>query len=323
MALSPLLTDLLARSRPQPGPDDETPALSTALVPADSVAGRSLVIVIAIMTFLAALAAGAALLVADASIEWRSEAASEASVQLRPVAGRDIDADLAKAAETLRTTPGVREAQIYSRAESEALLSPWLGQGLDLANLPMPRMIVVKLDPKNRPDVPTLREALAAVAPNAVYDDHHIFIERLGDMSRAAVAVAVVIFALIVVTMAIAVGSATRAAVATNREIVEVLHIVGAADYFIAREFQRRFLALGLRGALIGGGAAVVFLLAAQALLRQWRTTAGGEQMQAMFGDLTIGAEGFVIILLLAAAAALLTGWLSRRIVFRHLRGLG
>jgi cell division transport system permease protein len=57
--------------------------------------------------------------------------------------------------------------------------------------------------------------------------------------------------------------------------------------------------------------------------LRQWRTTAGGEQMEAMFGDLSIGAEGFAVILVLAAGVALLTGWLSRRIVFRHLRGLG
>jgi len=142
-------------------------------------------------------------------------------------------------------------------------------------------------------------------------------------MARAAVAAAVMIFALILGAMGVAVASATRAAVATNREIVEVLHIVGAADAFIAREFQRRFLALGLRGALIGGGGAVVFLLAAQAALRQWRTTAGGEQMAAMFGDLSIGVEGFLVILPLVGGVALLTGWLSRRTVYRHLRGLG
>ncbi len=303
------------------GEDD--PAFPSPLVPTDSVAGRSLVMVIAIMTFLAALAAAAAILVADASSDWRSEAASEASVQIRPAPGRDMESDLRVAADILRDTPGVREAQIYSKAESENLLAPWLGQGLDLSQLPMPRMIVVKLDPKNRPDLSEVREALAGAVPSATFDDHRVFTARLGDMARAVVAVAAMVFMLIVGAMALAVASATRAAVATNREIVEVLHIVGAADAFIAQEFQRRFLALGLRGALIGGGSAVVFLLAAQALLRQWRTTAGGEQMQAMFGDLAIGAEGFVLILLLAAAAALLTGWLSRRIVFRHLRGLG
>lgn len=303
--------------------EEDAPTLPTPLVPADSVAGRSLVIVIAIMTFLAALAAGAALLVADASVEWRSEVASEASVQVRPTPGGDIEADLRKAADVLQRTPGVLEAQVYSREQSEALLAPWLGAGLDLSELPTPRMIVVKLDPKKRPDVESLRAELNFAVPGAVFDDHHMFVERLGDMARAVVAIAVMIFILIVGAMGIAVASATRAAVATNREIVEVLHIVGAADVFIAREFQRRFLALGLRGALIGGGAAILFFALAQAIAQRWRATAGGDQMEAMFGDLALGASGFGVILLLAGSIAVLTGYLSQITVFRHLRRLG
>lgn len=317
---------LLTRARvlrPPASAEEDGPSEPSPLVPADSVAGRSLVMVIAIMTFLAALSGAAAILVAGASAQWRSEAASEASVQVRPAPGRDIDSDLQTAADILAGTPGVREAQIYSKAESEGLLAPWLGQGLDLAQLPVPRMIVVKIDPGQPPDAAEIREALAGAVPSAVFDDHHIFMARLGEMARATVAATAMVFLLVIGALGIVVSSATRAAVATNREIVEVLHIVGAADTYIAREFQRRFLALGLRGALIGGGAAVAFLLAARALLRQWRTTAGGEQMEAMFGDLAIGAEGFVVILLLAGGVALLTGWLSRHIVFRHLRGLG
>jgi cell division transport system permease protein len=182
---------------------------------------------------------------------------------------------------------------------------------------------VVKLDPKQRPDLLILRADLAEAVPSAVLDDHHLFLERLGDMARAAVAVSALIFILIVGAMGIAVASATRAAVATNREIVEVLHIVGAADTFIAREFQRRFLALGLRGAAIGGGAAIAFLLLARILTRSWRATAGAEQLEAMFGDFSIGPEGFVIILMLAGGIALVTGYLSQAIVLRHLRRLG
>jgi cell division transport system permease protein len=314
--------DRLRAAAPESG-DEEAPAGSTPLAPSDTVAGRSLVIVIAIMTFLAALAASAAMLVADASSEWRAEAAAEVSVQVRPAPGRDIEADLKQAAAILRAAPGVREAQIFTRAESENLLAPWLGKGLDLSELPLPRMIVVKLDPRQRPDLTALRAELTEATPTAVLDDHRIFLERLGDMARAVVAVAALIFALIVGVMGIAVASATRAAVATNREIVEVLHIVGAADSFIAREFQRRFLALGLRGAMIGGGAAIVFLFLARAAARNWRTTAGGEQMEAMFGDFSIGVECFVVILLLALGAAVLTGWLSQITVLRHLRRLG
>jgi len=301
---------------------EEIPAKS-ALVPADSVAGRSVVIVIAIMTFLAALAANVAILVADASVEWRSDIAREATVQVRPTAGRDIEADVLTAAEAMRRTPGVLEARIYAQSESEALLKPWLGEGLDLSELPTPRMIVLKLDAENRVDIDRLRVELERVVPNAVLDDHHVFIERLGDMARAAVATAALVFVLILAAMAVAVTSATRAAVATNREIVEVLHMVGAADAFIAREFQRRFMALGLRGALMGGGGAVAFFVLAQFLARRWRTTGGGEQMEAMFGDFSLGVSGFLAILLLSGGVAALTGYLSRYIVLRHLRRLG
>lgn len=328
MAL-PLDLRTLLRGRPPARPpagaedDDDAPPEVSPLVPTDSIAGRSLVIVIAIMTLLASLAAAAALFVAESSADWRAEAASEATVQIRPVKGRDAEADLQALVKILKETPGVIETQVYSKAESEALLAPWLGEGLDLSQLPVPRMIVVKFDPARRPDLENMRFEIARAAPNATVDDHRLFMRRLGDMAGAVAGVAAVILALILAAMGVVVASATRAAVATNREIVDVLHVVGATDAFVAREFQRRFLSLGLRGALIGAGAATAFLLAARALLLNWRTSAGAEQMQAMFGDLSIGPEGFAAILLLAGVIAALTGELSRRIVLRHLRELG
>lgn len=302
------------------GPDDAPP--QNALVPADFVAGRSLVIVIAIMTFLAALAAGAALLVADASEDWRKEASREASVQVRLQAGRDIEADVAKAAETLKAAPGVEEVRVYTKAESEALLAPWLGQGLDLSELPAPRMIVIRLGSDKRADVQDLARDVSMAVPAATLDDHHIFVARLGDMASAVVAAAVLIFLLIVIAMGVAVASATRAAVATNREIVEVLHLVGAADSFIAREFQRRFLAFGLRGAMIGGGAAIAFFLAAQFFSRRFTATAGADQFEAMFGSFALGPRGYAAVFVLSALIAWLTGAMSRAIVLRRLRKL-
>jgi cell division transport system permease protein len=292
------------------------------LVPTDSTAGRSLVIVIAIMTFLAALAAGAAMLVADASVDWTREVAREASVQLRPTPGRDIEADAVKASDILRATPGVRDIRVFSREESEALVAPWLGQDLDLSELPTPRMIVVKLDPQQRADMEELRQVLQKALPNAALDDHRLWVQRLGAMARTAVAVAVLIFVLIVAAMALAVAFATRAAMAGNREIIEVLHIVGASDGFIAREFQRRFLALGLRGGVLGGVAAILFFVGAGLLSRSWTATPGGDQIEAMFGVFSLGPTGIAILLALSTAIAILPGFMSQAIVFRHLRRL-
>lgn len=302
----------------------EEPSLDrhTPLVPTSSIAGRSLVIVIAIMTFLAALAAGAALLVADASVDWRREVAREASVQIRPMPGRDVETDVNRATSILVATEGVRDVRVYSKAESEALLAPWLGEGLTLSELPAPRMIVVKLDGERRADLDGLRKELSAATPSASLDDHRLWVERLGEMARTVVAIAVLIFVLIVIAMGLAVAFATRAAMVGNREIIEVLHLVGAADSYISRQFQRRFLALGLRGGLIGGGCAMAFFLASGYLTRRWTATPGGDQLEAMFGAFALGPRGFVVVGLISAAAALLTGFMSQQIVFRQLRRL-
>ncbi len=302
-------------------PDDDAPP-GAPLVPSDSVAGRSLVIIIAIMTFLAAVAAGAALLVADASSDWRREVAREATVQLRALPGRDVEEDLRKVVDVLTAAPGVRDVRVFTKAESEALLAPWLGQGLDLSELPTPRMVVVTLDQEKRADLGKLREELAQAAPSATLDDHRIWVDRLGAMANTAVAAATLIFGLTVAAMGIAVASATRAAVGTNREIIDVLHLVGAADSFIAEEFQRRFLGLGFKGTLIGGGAALALLALAGFLSRRWVATPGSDQVEAMFGAFELGPKGYLLILALSGAIALMTGFLSRLIVLRHLRRL-
>src|ERR1019366_3344351 len=116
----------------EPG-EENAPPREQPLAPTDSIAGRSLISVISIMTFLAALEAVAAWMGADGRADARKEVAREVSVQVRSMPGRDIDADVAGAAKMARSTPGVRAVRVYTRAESEALLAPWLGEGLDLS----------------------------------------------------------------------------------------------------------------------------------------------------------------------------------------------
>lgn len=292
------------------------------LVPAASIAGRALVTVVAIMTFLAALTAGVAILIADASSDWQGDVSHEMTIQVRPTPGRDLEADTAAAAGLARQAAGVAAVAPYSKGESEKLLQPWLGAGLDLSDLPVPRLVVVKLDPGKSVDVAALRQALEARAPGSTLDDHRLWLARLASMAHATVAVGVVIFALVLLAMMLAVAFATLGAMAGNREIIEVLHFVGAADSFISRQFQRHFFRLGLRGGAIGGGIAILFFFATGHLTGWWRATAGGEQIEALFGTFSLHAKGYAAILVIAAAIAVITGFVSRIIVFRHLRRL-
>jgi cell division transport system permease protein len=315
-------------ARRQRGADPDTMGSDAAplrremsLVPAASIAGRALVTVIAIMTFLASLAAGTAILVTEASRGWQSTVTQEATIQVRPVAGRDLDAETRKAADIAAKTPGVADVRTFSAAESARLLEPWLGNGLDLGELPVPRMIVVKKKDASF-DGQALRKALAAGIPSAAFDDHSQWLSRLTVMTRTVVGASIVLFGLVLTAMLLAVAFATRGAMAGNREIIAVLHFVGAEDRFIAREFQRQFLRLGLRGGLIGAGTAALTFLVLGWATPFWTATASGDQIDALFAGFSLGLPGYFAIAAICIGIALLTGLISRTIVFRHLREL-
>lgn len=292
------------------------------LVPEDSVASRALVIVIAIMTFLACLTAGAALLIGDASQRWRNDVGRSVTIQIKPQTGQDIDLIVSKATEAALKADGVASAKPMTLSDSERMLEPWLGQGLDLSQLPIPRLIVVEMKNGEGSDLKPLRAALAGAAPSASVDDQSVWLTRLNTMAGVIELFAAGIFVLVIVAMATAIGFATRGAMAGNKEIMEVLHFVGAADLYIATQFQAHFRKVGSRGAVIGGGAACAFFALSSLLSSFWTRSAGGEEIAALFGAFALGPTGYFAIAAIGVAIALLTGYLSRFIVFNHLQNL-
>ncbi|MBS0529743.1 MAG: ABC transporter permease, partial [Proteobacteria bacterium] len=123
------------------------------IVPRASIAGRALVAVVAIMTFLASVTTGVVLLVSASAAEWQSEVASEITIQVKPVAGRDLDRDVAAVANAMRTQPGIVDVRPYTKEESGKLLEPWLGSALSLDDLPIPRVIVARVSPGTKLDL--------------------------------------------------------------------------------------------------------------------------------------------------------------------------
>jgi cell division transport system permease protein len=294
----------------------------TAIVPSDTIAGRSLTAVVAIMTFLAALAAGAAMLVAGAASDWQSDVAREVTIQVRPAPGRDLDADVAAATGVVRQAPGIADVRAYSRKESAELVEPWLGSGITLGDLPIPRIVVVKLLPGGNANFADLRKALAAQVPGASLDDHRGWIDRMRTMAETAVAAGMVVLALVIAVTVLSVTFATRGAMATNRPTIEVLHYVGATDGFVASQFQRHFLVLGLKGGAIGGGAAMALFGILQAADAWLIGTPGGEEASALFGSLAIGPAGYIAMFVVIVLMALVTAVASRRTVGHTLENI-
>ena len=289
------------------------------IVPRASISGRALVAVVAIMTFLASITTGAVLLVSASAAEWQSEVASEITMQVRPQAGRDLERDVIAAAEAMRTQPGIVQVKPFSKDESARLLEPWLGSGLSIEQLPVPRVIVARVQPGTTLDLPALRRAVTQVAPSASVDDHRAWIERMRSMTGATVFAGIGILVLVIAATIISVSFATRGAMAANRPIVEVLHFVGAGDRYIANHFLRHFLRLGLEGGVIGGGAAMLGFGFSESIAAWFSGTPVGDQFAALLGTFSLPPSGYLALAIQAVAIAAITAWASRRTLFATL----
>src|SRR4051794_988377 len=213
---------------PAAPPAESLPRFEAPIVPQGTIAGRALTAVVAIMTFLASLTTGAVMLVRAAALDWQSDVSREVTIQVRPAANRDIEADVARAAAIARGFPGITEVRPLSRDESAALIEPWLGTGMTLDDLPVPRLLVVRMASDITPDLVQLRQKLAGDLPSAGLDDHRGFVERMRLMARTAVIGGLGVLGLVAIATMLSVSFATRGAMATNRPVIEVLHFIGA-----------------------------------------------------------------------------------------------
>jgi cell division transport system permease protein len=292
------------------------------IVPPQAVAGNALVLVIAIMTFLSCLTLGAVTLVGDSAETWQTQISREATIQIRPAEGLDMEAALAKAAEIAGGFAGVRSTTIVDRAATARLLEPWLGTGLDLDELPVPRLVTITIDPAGPPDFASMRQAIASQIPQASLDDHRNWVDRLVAMANTTVMIGAGVLALMLSATVLTVVFATRGAMAGSGHIIEVLHFVGAEARFIASQFRRHFLITGMKGAAAGGLLAALIFLGFSWWSSRNLATPEGDQAAALFGNFSIGLSGYAGVLVIVAAIAVLTAATSHITVVSYLGDL-
>jgi cell division transport system permease protein len=270
------------------------------------------------MTFLSGVTLGGVVLVQKSAIAWSSDVGREVTIQLRPVEGEVMESNIRTAIALAEATPGVARAYVLSIEDSQKLLEPWLGTGLDLSTLDIPRLIVVELSDTRDVDLSMLERDIATIN-GASLDTHAAWRQQLNTMAGTIVFSGLLVLALIVLATVLAVVFATRGTMASNREIVDVLHFIGASNSFIAGEFQGRFLALGLRGGLVGGIGAVVFFLIVAGAAGSIVPDEASAQLGFLFGRFSLGYDGILGIAAVVPVIAALTAITSRLTVRRFL----
>lgn len=288
------------------------------IVPREGIAGQALLTVITIMAFLACLTLGAVSMVSDTAKGWQNDISREVTVQIRPFENVDIDAAVREASLIIMTFDGVRNVTALGDAATKRLLEPWLGTGLELDELPIPVLLTITLDDDARPDFAEMRDRLKKAVPSASLDDHRSWVDRLTNMAYATVIIGAFIFILVMTATVLTVVFATRGAMAGNREIIEVLHFVGADRQFISKEFEHHFLRLGLKGSVAGGLAALFAFLGLGFWVSLRQATPEADQVNALFGTLSLGWVGYLGIFLVVMSVAILTAATSKITVMKH-----
>lgn len=252
--------------------------------------------VIAVMVYLCSMAVAAGLGIYNAAQDWSADLNNSATIQIVQAEQEQRQLQAQAALALLQATPGVASATLLSDDDLRGLLEPWLGTGNVSDDLPVPALIAVDLLPGVRLNLDALRAQLAEVAPDARLDDHQQWIGELSRTAGAIGAAAILAVLLIVFATTAIVVFGAQARLASHRENIEIIHLMGAEDAVIAQEFRYRFMYYGIRGGLIGFG------LAAASLLGIYNLATGieGSLVQEMSLTLTQTVGMFAIPLITA-----------------------
>jgi cell division transport system permease protein len=275
---------------------------------------------IAPMVFLCAVAVAGVFILNGLIGRWDRDVSGTLTVEIAAGAGEASESAevtrrrVEQAVQILKDTPGVANARPLSQAQLVNLLAPWLGNSELLNELPLPALIDVTIRPDGPLDIGALAKKLAASVPGASLDDHRVWLARLIDLSRSIEWLAVGIVVLIGGVTSATVFYATRTGMAMHHEVIEVLHLIGAADDYIARQFADRAFSLGLKGGLFGLALNLPVLGAIGVIARRLE---GG-----FLADLSLPLLGWVAVLVLPLAAALLAMLTARATVHQALSRL-
>ena len=267
--------------------------------------------VIAIMTFLTVLAAGAGLALGNAAGGLGDQLSGKLTIQIvepnPELRERQTDAVIRE----LDKLGPVKSSARVDNARMRDLLAPWLGDdGLD-DDLPVPSLVDVTLRLNDARSVAEVTNAVKAIAQTARVDAHAQWLGPLQQLLSTMRWLSIALVALMAATMAAAVVLAARTALVTHRSTIDIMHLMGATDVQVAHLFQRRAALDALFGSTLGClcGALVVFGV-------------GGRIQNvgaALMNEAGLGWEGWILIALLPAFAVMLSIITARLTVVRAL----
>ena len=277
-----------------------------------------LLMLMALMTFLAVILLAGALALSGMSARWSSGlediitveiAAETAPGTLRaPAAMEDL---MSSVVIDLRNQAIVESATVLKKEEISTLLQPWLGEKALIDTLPLPGIITVKLKEADTKAIDSLKSAIEAKGDGIRVETQDAWLVDLLRLTGALRGAALFIVFIIGITTFLLVAGAVRARMAIHKADVELLHLIGADDLYIMRQFQKHTLMLSLKGALAGlvCGGVVLGLV----------TIIAGPGADGTLPQLSLSVSHLMVIMLTPAIVCIIAALTARFTVLRSL----
>ena len=273
---------------------------------------RYLPVVIAAMVFLATLALIGLFSIHSAIGNWSAAVSGNLTVEIAYAEGQDLDKKMSKAAEALKTFPGVEDVRPLSLDETAQLLTPYLGRADIIKQLPLPRLIEITISEGSPIDLLASAKKVSSEVPCAILNTHRPWLDKMILLARSVQSLAAAVMLLVGIVTVIIIVFAARTGMVMHHDIIEVLHLIGARDTYIARQFQNYFARLSLFGAIPGLIMAIIIMQVLSILAD--RLEAG------LISAPTMIFEGWIALAMVPVLVVLLTTITVRWIVMSSLK---
>lgn len=211
-----------------------------------------------LMVFIATLMLAIAMITYSSIQSWNKNISGSLTVQIPTYDenGRSrsqaLDNDIEMALTLLRSSEGVTGATVLTDEQMDSLMAPWLGENMNTSELPLPKLIDVTVDPNNFPDLNQIKADLAEQVPTAVLDSHRASLSELISLSDNVINLIGILLFLLILTTAFSIVYVTKSSLAVHQNVIELIHMMGASDFYITSQFATRCFKLTLIGSYAG-----------------------------------------------------------------------
>lgn len=190
---------------------------------------------------------------------WENDIMGAITVQIIPVEDENKHIDTEKTLEQqnkvlqfMENVSGVKSVRILDSQDIEKLMTPWLGNKVDISELPIPALLDVGLKDDGSINYDEVTRGLKQITPNASIDNHRLWLNRLLKFAASLKHTAMLVLLMVAGICALSIYYSTRTSLWINKESLEILHVVGAPDKYIAKQYALNYAKIGFFSGILG-----------------------------------------------------------------------